>query len=251
MMPRLHIGAGACIVVTLTLMASSSAFGADCTSDFFDGKPPVAAGAVLVDQTLCFDEFEVGYSDSTRTPLWSAENLTATQLSVHVPRKDAFHPELQLPPNDRAVVGDYSRTGYDKGHMTPADDESTSEAERQSFSLANMVPQDPKLNRGLWAHIERTVRALAERDGSVYVVTGPVFEDQSVLPDGRVRVPSETFKAIYDPSRKFAGAYVTENVDNDVMREISIAALDKLTGLNVFPDLNADLAAKAGDLPPP
>src|SRR3954453_6820452 len=75
------------------------------------------------------------------------------------------------------------------------------QAQQQSFSLANMVPQAPELNRGVWAGIETAVRDLALREGELYVVTGPAFHGQqlqSIGPDG-VLVPSATWKAVYSP----------------------------------------------------
>ena len=42
------------------------------------------------------------------------------------------------------------------------------EAQEESFSLGNIVPQNSDLNRGLWAEIEMFTRDLAERDGEVY-----------------------------------------------------------------------------------
>jgi endonuclease G len=114
-----------------------------------------------------------------------------------------------------------------------------------------MVPQNPKLNRGLWARIEKTVRDLAERDGQVYVVTGPIFADSSVVPDGRVRVPSETFKAIDDPNGKILGAYVADNSADGKYEEVSVAKLGAMIGLDVFPELTLAKGSPTANLPTP
>ena len=85
--------------------------------------------------------------------------------------------------------------------MTPSGDMPDWQAQQQSFSLANMVPQTPELNRGIWAGIETAVRDLATRQGELYVVTGPAFQSeqlQSIGPSG-VLVPSATWKAVYSP----------------------------------------------------
>jgi endonuclease G len=60
--------------------------------------------------------------------------------------------------------------------MTPSGDMPDARAQEQSFSLANMVPQAPMLNRGVWERIESAVRRLARREDGIYVVTGPVFQ---------------------------------------------------------------------------
>lgn len=225
----------------------------DCSSDYYAGKVPRIASAELRNQdfAICFAEFAVVYSGATRTPLWSAEHLTRAQLKSHPARKDAFHSEKSLPVDARSETSDYAKSGYDMGHMTPSADESTSQAQRQSFSLANMVPQTPQLNRVLWAHIEKVVRGLAATEGELFVVTGPILSSTDKSLRGRVRVPAATFKAIYDPVSQSAAAYVAENDASPTFRIVSIRTLTALIRIDVFPKLSDTIKAKAGTLPSP
>ncbi len=81
-----------------------------------------------------------------------------------------------------------------------------------SFSLANMVPQDPCNNEVLWEGIELAVRDLTLSEGEVFVVTGPVFRGAELrILNGRVLIPTHLYKAIYVPSRNIAGAYFAPN----------------------------------------
>src|SRR4051812_49827610 len=48
---------------------------------------------------------------------------------------------------------------YDKGHMTPVGDFGDTAEENDTFSLANMVPQTPALNEGIWAEIAGPYRS--------------------------------------------------------------------------------------------
>ena len=71
---------------------------------------------------------------------------------------------------------DYTRSGYDRGHLAPAGDMKWSaKAMRESFYLSNICPQKPKLNRGIWKDLEEQCRLWALDNGSLLIVTGPVI----------------------------------------------------------------------------
>ena len=115
-----------------------------------------------------------------------------------------------------------------------------------------MIPQIPKNNQILWEGIEEATRMLAQADGEVYVVTGPIFEGSALERlNGRVLVPTSVFKAIYDPVRKTAGAYVTPNASGMEYQTLSITDLEKRTGIDVFPKLSPEIKATKMSLPVP
>ena len=227
-----------------------------CPEHFYAGRQPelhnpkLAVGA----RDLCFIAFGVEHSGQTRTPLWSAEHLTrdALEAARGLPRAGVFHDEPALPADEAADLGDYRRSGYDRGHMSPNGDMPTPEAQQQSFSLANMVPQAPVLNRQLWERIESGVRAWATRAGELFVVTGPVFQGQNLQAlNGRVLVPTLIYKAVYDPGWNRAGVYLVRNADDTDYAAISIDQLTELTGIDVFPGIPSDVKVRATDLPAP
>ncbi len=212
-------------------------------------NPKLAAGA----RPLCFQAFAVMHSALTRTPLYSAEHLTADRIEAArgTPRTGEFHPEPALPPDERADLSDYARSGFDRGHMAPSGDMPDESAQQESFTLANMVPQAPKLNRGVWEGIESAVRTLAQQRGELYVVTGPIFKGGELATVGHVVVPTYTFKAVLDPRSRSAAAYVAENTDEAAWTAISIAQLTRLTGINVFPALSPNARRATLRLPEP
>ncbi len=227
-----------------------------CPALFAGVHPPALLNPKLAQRThgLCYDAFAVLNSGITSGPLWSAEHPTAASLEAarEMRRVNLFHPEDALPPEDRAELEDYARSGYDRGHMTPSGDMPTPAAQEQSFSLANVVPQAPMLNRGVWERIESAVRRLARREGELYVVTGPVFQGSNLQAlRGRVLVPSATFKAIYDPAVDGAGAYVCTNTNEPECRVVSITQLASLAGIDPFPAVAASVKEISMHLPQP
>lgn len=229
---------------------------ATCPNLFADGRAPILTNAKLAGRTLplCFAAYAVLHSGTARVPLYAAERLTRSSVAAarQVERVDAFHDEERVPDDQRARLDDYVRSGFDRGHLAPAGDMPTGEAQAQSFSLANIVPQNRTFNRNLWASIEESTRRLASARGTLFVVTGPVFEGDSLAAiNGRVLVPTRLFKAIYDPVRDEAGAYLAPNQADGAWRAVSIDALTGIAGLDVFPGLSAAVRASAMSLPEP
>ena len=137
--------------------------------------------------------------------------------------------------------------------MAPSGDMPDAQSQQQTFSLANMVPQAPELNRGVWAGIEMAVRHLAQRQGELFIVTGPAFQGQALKtigPDG-VLVPSATWKALYDPRSGGAGAYVCSNTASPQCGTMSVATLAGTVGIDPFPALPDSVKATAMTLPRP
>jgi len=241
----------------LVLLATATPALADtCPALFADGRVPVLVNDKLAARTdfLCFDAFAVLHSALTRTPLYSAEHLTRASVADAraVARDDSFHEETRLPPDGRARLEDYVRSGFDRGHLAPAGDMPTLDAQAQSFSLANIVPQDRTENRGIWSDIEEGVRRYATRHGSVYVVTGVIFSGGSVRQiGGGVLVPTQMFKAILDPATGEAGAYLIGNDGGKGWRGVSVEDLQALSGIDVFPGLAPAARMRAMTLPDP
>lgn len=243
----------AALLAALLLLPCAVAQARDCDRLFLAGRAPEVAGAHGPVTALCFRAYAVTVSGSARDPLWSAEHLTARYAAraPRTPRDGIFHAESLLPPDSRADPQDYGH-GWDKGHMTPAGDVASRRAKGETFSMANVVPQTPALNRGIWEGIESAVRDLAVRDGDVYIVTGPVLQSgDSRTADSRVEIPTATWKAIYAPSTGRSGAWICSNTVSPDCRTVSIAALSRAVGVNPFPALRADQAGAAPNLPAP
>jgi endonuclease G len=244
------------VLVVLFLCAAIPAWSAECDRLFAGGLAPTLLNAKLAERTtvLCNDAFAVLASGVTRGPLWSAELLTRRSVAAAraTPREGEFHADDRLPLDDRAELADYVRSGYDRGHMAPAGDMPDQAAQQQSFSLANVVPQTPMLNRDLWEGVESAVRHLAERRRSLYVVTGPAYQgtDLQAL-NGRVLVPTATWKAVYDPVARGAAAYMCSNTTRPRCSTLSILALSRMIGLDPFPAVGDAVKRSAMRLPPP
>lgn len=213
---------------------------AQCPQFFVNGKPPTVTPRQK-QRELCYEAFAILHSGETRTPIYVAQRLNRRSMEdAHEKRATKFFADARLPSAERAELDDYRRSGYSRGHMAPAGDMPTPTAMAQSFSLANMVPQDIQHNGGAWAKIEQDTRQYVLRaKGDVYVITGPVFTSESPrIGHNSVWVPTYLFKLVYDQVSNRAWAHWQENREGErASRPISYKELVQRTGIEFLPGL--------------
>ncbi len=238
-------------ITAISLLSGSTS----CPSHYLEGNAPEIANQKLATKVkeLCFEGFAVMHSGITKTPLLSAEYLTREKIAAPLKRKDMFHEEVRLPVNERAELSDYARSGYDRGHATPSADMGTENAQAESFSLANMVPQDSNNNRGIWSGIEGATRHLANKEGGIFVITGALFKGDKLKAIGKnnVIVPTQIYKIVYSPKQQKGAVYLCDNAPGDTYKAVSIAEIEVMAGINFFPKLSKAQKEKILELPNP
>lgn len=165
---------------------------------------------------LCNKQFAVIYSGRTKTPILVIERLSAEVLrqAEKEIRTNIFYNEQRIPKKYRADLEDYRRSGYDRGHLAAAANQPSALSMHQSFSLSNIVPQDPHMNRkGAWVKVESDTRKFARRaTGNVFVFSGPLFgKNPTTIGSSRVWVPQQLFKFVYDEHTQRSWAHILEN----------------------------------------
>src|SRR5262249_39194363 len=111
---------------------------------------------------------------------------------------------------------DYSGSGFDRGHMCPSADRTSSIPDNSAtFLMTNMVPQSDDNNAGPWEDFENYLRSLVSQGNEIYIVSGPagtggigVNGPKTTIANGHVTVPASTWKV----------ALVLPVGDNDLSR---------------------------------
>lgn len=217
---------------------------AACPQFFPYGIPVVPDTFAGKRRELCFDSFAVLYSGESKTPIYVVEHLSRDQLldAKDEERTNKFFEDARLPAAERATLEDYARPGteehYDRGHQAPAGDMPNAQSMAQSFSLANMVPQNETHNRKTWRNIESSTRKYAMRaQGGVLVYTGPLFNDRPVKKIGRggVWVPTHLTKAVYDETTGQSWVHYSANTREErVGRPMAYADYVRRGGIPFF-----------------
>ena len=196
--------------------------------------------------------FTVSFNKDNRTPNYVAWELLDTETTGAADRNDYdFWQDTEL---EGCPTKDYqfSTYGYERGHMCPAAEQKWSgKAMNDCFSMANMCPQDHDINSGAWETLESKERQWAKRDGAVWIIAGPIYEDSDTQRIGAsgVRVPSAFFKVLLakDIKEPRAIAFVFPNMDAPGTLQnyaMSVDNLEKQLGYDFFSFLPDDVENK-------
>jgi endonuclease G, mitochondrial len=209
-------------------------------------------------------QYALSYNNSRKTPNWVSWQLNSSWIGS-APRQDDFRPDPSLPAGFYQVTStDYSGSGFDRGHMTPSADRTSTVANNSAtFFMTNMVPQAPDNNQGPWARLEDYERQLVSQGKELYVVSG-VYGDCGTGSQGRkctlttssgqtINVPSRTWKAILvldNPGSGLSGVnantrVIAVDMPNDQgIRSIfwgnyrvTVRDIENRTGINLFSNI--------------
>lgn len=184
--------------------------------------------------------YTVSYNKDTKLPNWVSYELTRAETKGKEKRSNRFIAD-PLVKGAIATNADYTRSGYDKGHMAPAADMKWSPvAMNESFYFSNMCPQHPQLNRRGWKKLEDKIRDWAVADSAIIIICGPVIKKQpKTIGKNKVVVPQQFFKVILSPFVKPMRAIGflfnnEQSVDPLSAYVVTVDSIERLTNMDFF-----------------
>eukprot|EP00727_Mastigamoeba_balamuthi_P001424 m51a1_g11279 putative DNA/RNA non-specific endonuclease (428) ;mRNA; f:14945-16323 len=168
--------------------SSSSSTAPDCKG-LFHAKYAPRPGEDIVRHfaafTVCFDgpddDDGDGVPDLEGVPTWVANQLRARRPGQPLPRyerprvwaTDAKLHAQGVAPDDSSYRG----SGMTRGHMCRKRDADRMGAEAGSatHTVMNACPQSEEFNSGVWLILEDLCERWADRFGSVWIMSGPIF----------------------------------------------------------------------------
>lgn len=194
-----------------------------------------------------YEGFTVNFNPENHTPNYVVWTLSGHETQGTSSRSNKFWTDREI--DGCADTRDYSRSGYDRGHMCPAGEQKWSnEAMHHSFSMANICPQSHELNTGAWKTLEDKERIWAKRDSAIVIVAGPIYErsDTETIGYNNVRVPSAFFKIFLapyaEPMRAIGFVYPNMRCDGNMAEYVAtIDEVEKITGMDFFSSLPDDI----------
>jgi endonuclease G len=212
---------------------------------------PGTKGTILYRRGYVLD-----YDTQTKVASWVSYHLTNAYLVQNSPRTNDFRPDPDLPKGQRSELADYDKSGYDRGHLAPAEDmRRDRQTESESFLLSNMSPQvGVGFNRGIWKNLEAKAREWAKKRKNIYVMTGPIYADKDYKTIGpnKVAVPSHFYKIIVASTSRgenldaIAFIMPNKNLGSSPIKNYitTIDEVEKETGLNFLRGLEDPIEKK-------
>lgn len=204
-------------------------------------------------RTFRNDAFLVGYSDIRGNPLWVTYKLNSvSENAKRFKRPSRFTEDWRS--FNKVKHDDYSRSGYDRGHMAPNYAISSlygKQAQLETFAMTNITPQRPNLNRKLWQRLEEVeIKHFTKLASEIWVATGPVFKgnNKTLKSASNVEIPDAFYKLYAMKTDKdevkLLAFLMPQNVKgNESLSQfvVSVDEIEKLTGLDFFHELNDTL----------
>ena len=194
--------------------------------------------------------YSLVYDEPCEQAKWVAYVLTKKETEGIEERGDKFI-EDPFVHTGSASNADYSKSGYDRGHLAPAADMKWSEiAMKESFYYSNMSPQAPSFNRGIWKKLEEKVRDWAVAYDSGLIVTGPILNSNlKKIGPNQVCVPEAYYKVIFDFKKEHSKAigFIIPNEGSSeplIHFAMSVDEVEKATGIDFFFQLRDDFEEK-------
>jgi len=191
-----------------------------------------------------YDAMTVNFNTAYRVPNCVSYVLTSEMIRI------TDGPQAEIRRNykfnrDPSVAGcpewwEYKQSGYDRGHMAPANDMRWSKQSMQDcFLMTNICPQDHNLNGGSWNKLEQKIHAWARAKSTLIVATGPIFNgtDKRIGQNSDIVVPSGFFKVVLDPNSNRAIGFIYDNHEGGggVKRHAcSVDEVERVTGHDFF-----------------
>lgn len=124
---------------------------------------------------LVKEGYTLSYNDSLLGANWVAWHLDENDLGDSG-RSNSFKNDTSLPENFYQVTSkdyQYAAYGFDRGHLCPsADRTATTQINKETFLMTNMLPQAPNLNRKVWMHLENYEREMTYGGNELYIFAG-------------------------------------------------------------------------------
>ncbi|MEW6533997.1 MAG: DNA/RNA non-specific endonuclease [Candidatus Auribacterota bacterium] len=241
------------IILLFTVSSSAQEYREIHCKHFFYGIPK---GTPITNDLIIRDNYALSSNDQTKFADWVCYVLDNDTVSGDVQTERKWKADPWLFDNETLEPPDYKGIGEllksDRGHQAPLASFKGTKSWADTNYLSNITPQKSELNQGAWKRLEDWERELVCAGNTVYVITGPLYEQEmEPLPyaDEPHKIPSGYWKIIVLPAPEIkVFSYIfPQNTPRDAKFEdyaCSVDEIEKRTGLDFMSELTDEIEEK-------
>ena len=139
----------------------------------------------------------------------------------NIDERPSFYVEKSIEKRYRVSDTDYTNSNYDRGHLAPdAAFDWSEESLKAVYTLANIIPQAPQVNRNMWSQVEKYARDKAIELGELEVINVVKYGKQSKrIGKNKMAVSRGFYKVLYNNQESYEECFYYANKLNLTSRD--------------------------------
>jgi endonuclease G len=161
--------------------------------------------------------FQVCYDHSLKVAKAVSYTLAGDLVNeTNIVKRPSFKVDREIDRDKRTSTSDYTKSGYDRGHMAnDAAFDWSQESLDATYKLSNIVPQVRKVNRYTWSKAERYARFVAVQLGEVNVINLIEYTPTPQrIGKHQIAVPKGFYKILYNNDQNYSRCLYYKNDNN-------------------------------------
>ena len=157
--------------------------------------------------------YEICYNNELKGALFVSYTLDGSLVdNPNITDRPSFYKEPSL--EYASEYDDYTGSGFDRGHLaSDASFDWSDDSLKSVYSMANVIPQYPDINRYSWIDTENLEREQAIKYKSVDVVIGVDYSDNpQTIGENNIAVPRGFYKKISNSNYNYEECFYYENI---------------------------------------
>ena len=143
----------------------------------------------------------------------------------NIEERPSFYVEKSIDKQYRVSTTDYTNSGYDRGHLAPdAAFDWSDESLHAVYTLANIIPQAPQVNRNMWSQVEKYSRDKAVELGEIEVINVVKYgKEYKRIGKNQMAVSLGYYKVLYNKEEEYKECFYYSNNLNITSRDDNIS----------------------------
>ena len=178
------------------------------------------------DQIIDKEFLEICYDYSLKVAKSVAYTLEGDLVNeLNIEERPSFYEEESIDEQYRAKYSDYTHSGYDRGHLAPdASFDWSEESLEATYSLANIIPQVPEVNRHMWSKVEAYARDKAVELGKIDVVNVVKYGNNNIhIGEDNITVSIGYYKILFNRDDSYEECFYYANDINASSKDDNIS----------------------------